>query len=50
MKVGKALKAADIAGARRAYLVGPDEWSQGAVKVKDLQSSTEEIVELERLA
>ncbi|MHC4931257.1 MAG: ATP phosphoribosyltransferase regulatory subunit [Planctomycetota bacterium] len=50
VKVGKALKAADLAGARRAYLVGADEWSQGAVKVKDLRSSQEEIVDLENLA
>ena len=45
----EALKAADLAGARRAYLVGPDEWSQGAVRVKDLQSSREEVVDLEKL-
>jgi histidyl-tRNA synthetase len=48
-RLGKALKAADAAGARRAILVGPDEWSQGAVKVRDLASGEERLVPLDSL-
>ena len=43
-RVGKALRAADAAGATRAVLVGPDEWAQGQVKVKDLASGEERTV------
>jgi histidyl-tRNA synthetase len=49
VRVGKALKAADAAGARRAILVGPDEWRDGSVRVKDLASGEESIVRLEDL-
>ncbi|MHC4548986.1 MAG: histidine--tRNA ligase [Planctomycetota bacterium] len=49
-KVGKALKAADAAGARRAYLVGPEEWAERKVKVKDLASGEESTASLEALA
>ena len=45
-KVGRALKAADAAGASRAVLVGPDEWAEGAVRVKDLASGQETVVPL----
>ena len=48
-KVGKALKAADLIGARRAVLVGPEEWAEGAVRVKDLASGQEQSVRLEDL-
>ena len=48
-KLSKALKAADLSGARRAVLVGPDEWAQGAVRVKDLASGDERSVRLEDL-
>jgi histidyl-tRNA synthetase len=48
-RLGKALKAADAAGARRAILVGPDEWSQRSVKVRDLSSGEERLVALDAL-
>lgn len=48
-KLGKALKAAAASGARRAILVGPDEWAQGAVKVRDLASGEERLVTLDAL-
>jgi len=41
MKVGKAFQAAEAFGARRVILVGPDEWREGKVKVKDLESREE---------
>jgi len=50
VKVGKALKLADAAGARRAFLVGPDEWADGKVRVKDLASGEEKTVSAESLA
>ncbi|MHC5051556.1 MAG: ATP phosphoribosyltransferase regulatory subunit, partial [Planctomycetota bacterium] len=50
LKVGKALKLADAAGARRAFLVGPDEWSEQKVKVRDLSSGEETTVDVESLA
>jgi histidyl-tRNA synthetase len=40
-RVGRALKAADAAGAKRVVIVGPDEWASGEVVVKDLASGTE---------
>jgi histidyl-tRNA synthetase len=48
-KVGKALKAADLAGARRAILVGPEEWAEDSVRVKDLRSGQEQSVRWEEL-
>jgi histidyl-tRNA synthetase len=48
-RLGKALKAADASGARRAILVGPDEWAQRAVKVRDLASGEERLVDLDAL-
>ena len=41
VKIGKALRAADLAGARRVVLVGPDEWAEGRIRVKDLRSGDE---------
>ncbi len=43
-KLAKALKAADAAGAARVVIVGPDEWQDGNVVVRDLASGTEQIV------
>jgi histidyl-tRNA synthetase len=48
-RLAKALKAADAAGARRAILVGPDEWAQRAVKVRDLVSGEERLISLDAL-
>jgi len=48
--VGKALKSADAAGASRVVIVGPDEWKDGNVVVKDLASGTETRVRAEDLA
>jgi histidyl-tRNA synthetase len=49
LRVGKALRAADQSGARRAILVGPDEWAEGSVKVRDLASGEERVVRVEEL-
>jgi histidyl-tRNA synthetase len=49
LRVGKALKAASQAGAARAVLVGPEEWGQGRVKVRDLDSGVEKLVGVEEL-
>ncbi len=48
-RIGKALKAADAAGATRAIIVGPDEWAGGEVTVKDLRSGSESRVPLDSL-
>jgi len=50
LKLGKALRAADLAGARQAVLVGPEEWGEGCVRVKDLSSGDERTVRLEDLS
>jgi histidyl-tRNA synthetase len=42
-KLAKALKAADAAGAARAIIVGPDEWRDGNVVVRDLASGSEQL-------
>jgi histidyl-tRNA synthetase len=49
MKVGKAFQAAELFGARRVVLVGPDEWREGKVKVKDLASREESVREVGKL-
>ena len=46
VRVGRALKAAAQAGDRRAILVGPDEWADAAVRVRDLESGEERVVPL----
>ncbi len=43
MKVTKAFQAAEASGATRVVLVGPDEWREGKVKVKDLRSREESV-------
>ena len=48
-RVGRALKAADAAGARRAVLVGPEEWKDESVLVRDLVSGEEKRVRLDEL-
>ena len=48
-RVGRALKAADSQGARRAVLVGPDEWKDESVLVRDLASGVEKRVRLDDL-
>jgi len=47
MKLGKAFKAAERAGAAQVYLVGPDEWAQGEVQVKDLASGGQRTISFE---
>jgi histidyl-tRNA synthetase len=49
VKLGRALKAADQAGARQALLVGPDEWADGCVLVRDLASGEEKRVAVDDL-
>lgn len=46
LKVGKAFKAAEAAGAKHVYLVGPDEWENGTVKRKNLATGDEEAVSI----
>jgi len=43
-KLVKALRAADAAGASRAIILGPEEWQDGKVVVRDLASGDEETV------
>jgi histidyl-tRNA synthetase len=47
--VAKDLKAANQSRARFAVIVGPDEWSAGEVKLKDLRSGREERLSVERI-
>ena len=44
------MKTAESAGAARVIFVGPDEWQNESVKVKDLASGRETIVRLENLS
>ncbi|MFI5317276.1 MAG: histidine--tRNA ligase [Myxococcota bacterium] len=48
-KLAKALKAADAAGAARAVIVGPDEWKDGNVVVRDLASGSESVTRVAEL-
>jgi histidyl-tRNA synthetase len=48
--VGKQLKGAVAAGARKAIILGPDEREEGVVIVRELTSGEEVRVPLERLA
>jgi histidyl-tRNA synthetase len=48
-RIGKALKSADLAGAKRVVIVGPDEWKDGIVLVKELASGTETRVRADEL-
>jgi histidyl-tRNA synthetase len=48
-RIGKALKAADAAGAKRVVIVGPEEWANGEVVVKELASGTETRVRADAL-
>ncbi|HXX49372.1 MAG TPA: histidine--tRNA ligase [Myxococcota bacterium] len=43
-KLVKALRAADAAGAARAVILGPEEWQDGKVVVRDLASGDEKLV------
>ena len=43
-KVGKQFQAASAAGARFAVTIGPDEWSTGEVKLKNMATGAEEQV------
>lgn len=49
LRVGRALRAAGQAGAQRAVLVGPEEWAEESVRVRDLGSGTETVVRLDAL-
>ena len=49
-RVGKQFEVAVAAGARFAATIGPDEWSTGEVKLKDLAAGTEERVSTASLA
>jgi histidyl-tRNA synthetase len=49
-KVGKQFQVAVAAGARFALTIGPDEWSTGEVKLKDLSAGTEEQIPMASLS
>ncbi len=49
VKLGKAFKLAEAAGARRIVLVGPEEWVKGEVRVKELATGEETNVAWEEL-
>ena len=49
-RVARALKAAEASGAARVVLVGPDEWQEGSVKVKDMASGRETVVRFDELS
>jgi histidyl-tRNA synthetase len=48
--VGKQFKAASAREAKLAVILGPDEWKEGKVKLKNLTSREESIVNVETLA
>ncbi len=48
-KLAKALKAADAAGAARAVIVGPEEWKDGNVLVRDLGTGAERVTRADEL-
>jgi histidyl-tRNA synthetase len=48
-KLGKALRAADEAGALRALIVGPEEWKDRTVLERDLKSGAERKLAFEEL-
>ena len=48
-RVGKQFEVAVAAGARFALTIGPDEWSTGEVKLKNLSAGTEELVKISEL-
>jgi histidyl-tRNA synthetase len=47
--IGKQFKYADSMGAKKAIVIGPDELKQGKVKVKDMVSRKEELVDISSL-
>jgi len=49
-RVGKQFQVAVAAGARYALTIGPDEWSAGEAKLKDLSAGTEERIPTANLA
>lgn len=48
-KIGKQFQTAAGLGARRAVVVGPEEWAAGEVTIKDLATQTQERVKLAEL-
>jgi len=46
MKLSKGFKAAETIGAMRIAIVGPDEWAENKVKIKDLASGEEHVLEV----
>ena len=46
MKLSKAFKSAETIGATRIAIVGPDEWAENKVKIKDLASGEEHVLEI----
>jgi histidyl-tRNA synthetase len=48
-KLLKAFQAAEAAGATRAVIVGPDEWAEDSVVVRDLTAREDRVVKLEDL-
>ena len=48
-KVGKQFQAASASGARFALTIGPDEWKNGEVRLKNLATETEERVKVDAI-
>lgn len=48
-KVGKQFQAASASGARFALTIGPDEWKNGEVRLKNLATGTEERVKVDAI-
>ncbi len=49
VKPRRGLKDANRAGARHAVLVGPDEWADRSVRIRDLTSGSERLVDVDEL-
>jgi len=50
MKPRRGLKDADRAGARYAVLIGPDEWAEHSVRLRNLAAGDERLVSVDELA
>jgi len=50
VKPRRGLKDADRAGARHAVLIGPDEWAERSVRIRDLGTGDERLVSVDELA
>ena len=47
--LGKQFKFANKIGAKQVVIVGPDELKEGKVKVKDMESGKEELIDFSKM-